>query len=197
MSRWYYTPDSRQRLGPVTSEQLRQLALSGELLPQCMVTREGSGKWSPAADVKGLFPERAVATPAPLATLIVPCPWCRRGIPLQQHELSLTIQCAGCNMRFIPAQPPAPAESAGQKPPTAPARADALDSNAQLIGDIILIVTGLGLGLWAFARVISLVGQFHSWSPPFTDYEIKTFVIGGGAVICLTYGLTCLLWKKT
>src|SRR5262245_38991508 len=37
MSRWYYTLDNRQRLGPVTSEQLRQLAASGMIRPECMV----------------------------------------------------------------------------------------------------------------------------------------------------------------
>jgi hypothetical protein len=37
MSRWYYTPDNKQRLGLVSSERLRQLALSGAIHPDCMV----------------------------------------------------------------------------------------------------------------------------------------------------------------
>jgi hypothetical protein len=57
MSRWNYTPDNKQRFGPVTSEQLGRLALSGEVRPGHMVMREGVGKWVPAAKVKGLFPE--------------------------------------------------------------------------------------------------------------------------------------------
>jgi hypothetical protein len=42
VNRWYYTPDNRERLGPVTPEQLRQLALSGVVRPDHMVLREGS-----------------------------------------------------------------------------------------------------------------------------------------------------------
>jgi hypothetical protein len=57
MSRWYYTPDNKQRFGPVTPEQLGQLALCGAVRPEHMVMREGAGKWVPAAKVKGLFPE--------------------------------------------------------------------------------------------------------------------------------------------
>jgi hypothetical protein len=66
MSPWYYTTDNRQRLGPVTADQLRQLALSGAVRPEHMVMREGGDKWVPAAKVKGLFPEPA-ASPLPLA----------------------------------------------------------------------------------------------------------------------------------
>jgi hypothetical protein len=57
MRRWYYTRDNRQRLGPVTPEQLRQLALSGAILPEHSVMPESGGKWVLASKVKGLFPE--------------------------------------------------------------------------------------------------------------------------------------------
>src|SRR5947209_3540347 len=66
MSRWYYTPDNRERLGPVTPEQLRQLACSGTIRPEHMVMQEGVGKWVPAAQVKGLFPESAAPPPLPV-----------------------------------------------------------------------------------------------------------------------------------
>jgi hypothetical protein len=101
MSRWYYTPDNRQRLGPVTSEELRRLALSGVIRPECMVTREGSGKWTPAAKFKGLFPEAAPSLPG---TVTVQCPRCRRDIALQAHELSQTFECARCGTHFVPSQ---------------------------------------------------------------------------------------------
>jgi hypothetical protein len=72
MSRWYYTPDNKQRFGPLTAEQLGRLALSGAVRPEYMVMREGGGKWVPAAKVKGLFPEashradeEAASTPPP------------------------------------------------------------------------------------------------------------------------------------
>ena len=66
MNRWYFTPDNRQRFGPVTSKQLRQLALSGTIRPEHLVMSEGSGKWIPAAKLKGLFPgSAALGSPLP------------------------------------------------------------------------------------------------------------------------------------
>jgi hypothetical protein len=61
MTRWYYATDNRQRLGPVTSQELRRLAGSGEIGPACMVAREGSNKWVPANKVRGLFADTAAA----------------------------------------------------------------------------------------------------------------------------------------
>jgi hypothetical protein len=114
MSRWYYTPDNRQRLGPVTSEELRALAVSGTIRPECMVMPEEGAKWVAAATVKGLFPKPAPAASPPVAQVLVPCPKCGREIPLQVHELSWTIECAQCGATFIPSQ------AAAQSPPPSP-----------------------------------------------------------------------------
>jgi hypothetical protein len=70
-----------------------------------MVLPEGGGKWVPAAKVKGLFPKPAPAASPPVATILFPCPKCNRSIPLQQHELSLLIECAQCGTNFVPSQP--------------------------------------------------------------------------------------------
>jgi S1-C subfamily serine protease len=64
MSRWFYTPDNKQRIGPLTTAQLRQHASKGFLRPEYMVMREGTGKWMPASTVKGLFPESGAARPS-------------------------------------------------------------------------------------------------------------------------------------
>jgi len=64
MSRWFYTPDNKQRVGPLTTAQLRQHASKGTLRPEYMVMCEGIGKWMPASTVKGLFPESAAARPS-------------------------------------------------------------------------------------------------------------------------------------
>lgn len=104
MSRWYYTLDNRQRLGPVTSERLRQLVLTGTIRPGCMVMPEGGSKWIPASKVRGLFPKPAPPAAAPVAAVLFPCPKCGRAIPLQQRELSLIIECARCGARFVPSQ---------------------------------------------------------------------------------------------
>jgi hypothetical protein len=63
VSRWYYTPDNRQRMGPVLFEQLQQLALSGILRPEHMVLCEGTVRWVPATEVKGLFPRSPARPP--------------------------------------------------------------------------------------------------------------------------------------
>jgi len=112
MSRWFYAPDNRQRLGPVSSEDLRALALSGTIRPECMVMREGSEKWVPAAKIKGLFPKPAPVASPPIAAILIPCPKCLRSVPLRQHELSLLVECAGCGAQFIPSQ------AAAQAPPS-------------------------------------------------------------------------------
>jgi hypothetical protein len=112
MTQWYYTLDNRERLGPVTNEQLRQLALDGSISPDCMVVAEGGEKWIPAAKVKGLFPKPAPLESPPVAILLFQCRKCGRAIPLQQHELSLTIQCARCRTQFVPSQVAAQAPEA-------------------------------------------------------------------------------------
>jgi len=54
---------------------------------------------------------------------------------------------------------------------------------------IILTVIGGAIGLWVFTRVTSMAGKFHSWQPPFTEYETTTLVGGGIALILIIIGL--------
>lgn len=63
---WFYAKDNRQE-GPVTPQELKQLASSGQLKPADLVWREGMTEWIAAAKVKGLFEEEPPAA-APLAT---------------------------------------------------------------------------------------------------------------------------------
>lgn len=51
---WYYTRGP-QRFGPVSADELRQLAEHGELGPDEWLWREGMEQWLPARRVKGLF----------------------------------------------------------------------------------------------------------------------------------------------
>lgn len=51
---WHYSSNGQQ-YGPVTSDDLRELALDGDLLPDDLVWREGMADWAPASKVKGLF----------------------------------------------------------------------------------------------------------------------------------------------
>ncbi|WP_417379452.1 GYF domain-containing protein [Gimesia sp.] len=54
---WYYTKEG-ERQGPITSKQLKQLAVSGEIQPTDLVWTEGKDDWKPASIVKGLFPTK-------------------------------------------------------------------------------------------------------------------------------------------
>jgi len=53
-SQWFYTQDE-ERMGPVSSEELKQLAESGELTADDLVWKEGMADWKPASQLKGLF----------------------------------------------------------------------------------------------------------------------------------------------
>lgn len=52
---WYYAK-GRQQHGPISSEQLREVAQSGELLPTDLVWKTGMADWQPAGLLKGFFP---------------------------------------------------------------------------------------------------------------------------------------------
>jgi hypothetical protein len=52
---WFYVQEKKKN-GPVTFEQLMELASSGKLLVNDMVLRAGQSKWQHAGDVSGLFP---------------------------------------------------------------------------------------------------------------------------------------------
>ena len=54
MSQWYYGRDEQQ-YGPVTAEQLKGLARSGELRPADLVWRDGMAEWTPARKIPNLF----------------------------------------------------------------------------------------------------------------------------------------------
>lgn len=68
-AQWYYARDGQQA-GPVSSQQLQQLAASGKLKPSDPVWREGMTSWSPASGVAGLTfaPPKAVGPPPAAAT---------------------------------------------------------------------------------------------------------------------------------
>jgi hypothetical protein len=51
---WYYAHDGQQT-GPVSTEEIKQLAASGQLQPGDMVWKQGMAAWSPASSVEGLL----------------------------------------------------------------------------------------------------------------------------------------------
>jgi hypothetical protein len=68
---WYYAK-GQTRLGPISGQQLKELAGSGQLQPGDLVWQAGMPQWAPAANVSGLFggavpPIAVPGYPAPLA----------------------------------------------------------------------------------------------------------------------------------
>jgi WG containing repeat/GYF domain 2 len=65
MTSWFYIQDGR-KYGPLSGADMKQLAASGQLRPWNTVSREGSTKWVPANEVKGLFAAAVAAEPPPI-----------------------------------------------------------------------------------------------------------------------------------
>lgn len=53
-------------------------------------------------------------------------------------------------------------------------------------------VLGVVLLIWAYTRVTSLAGQFFTWQPPFSSYELVTVAGAGVGVLLLIFGLVNL-----
>ena len=66
---WYYSQNGQQ-LGPVSGEELRRMASTGELQPTDQIWKEGMSKWATASKLKGLaFPaevKNSTSGPPPL-----------------------------------------------------------------------------------------------------------------------------------
>jgi GYF domain 2 len=54
-SQWFYSQDGRTMHGPCTSVEMKQLASTGQILPDYRVQRKGREKTVMARNVKGLF----------------------------------------------------------------------------------------------------------------------------------------------
>ena len=63
---WYYT-EQRERRGPVSEEQLKQRASSGQLKPTDKVWKKGMANWVPASTIDALaFPQSLEDEPPPV-----------------------------------------------------------------------------------------------------------------------------------
>ena len=60
---------------------------------------------------------------------------------------------------------------------------------------IVLTVLGGAVGIWVFTRFTSVMGQMHSWSPPFSEYENVTLLSAGAAIVLIILGLINLTKK--
>jgi len=68
---WYYARNN-QRFGPVSAIELKQLADSGNLLPDDLLWREGMESWATAINLRGLFGETNSAESSPAEAGLTP-----------------------------------------------------------------------------------------------------------------------------
>jgi hypothetical protein len=52
---WFLAREGQQTTGPLTAQQLKQLAVAGQVRPTSLVWKEGMTRWVPASQVKGLL----------------------------------------------------------------------------------------------------------------------------------------------
>jgi hypothetical protein len=69
-------------------------------------------------------------------------------------------------------------------------------SPPRMVLGITLTVLGGGGALWVFSRVTSVLGKFHTWEPPFSDYEVSTLVGAGIAAFLVIAGLVCMVRRE-
>jgi hypothetical protein len=67
---WFYSK-SGKRFGPVSGQQLKELATKGELGPGDQVWKDGMAKWIPAKSIKGLFDSVTASPPPPAPQQLV------------------------------------------------------------------------------------------------------------------------------
>jgi hypothetical protein len=78
---WYYLVNG-ERVGPVSTTLLKELAVSGELQATDMVWRDGLPQWVSAGSIKGLINQPAPPLPVPVSRpALKACPYCHAEVP--------------------------------------------------------------------------------------------------------------------
>ncbi|MDO4569366.1 MAG: DUF4339 domain-containing protein [Planctomycetia bacterium] len=93
----WYTKVAGQEIGPLTSQQLKQMADEKRIMPTDPVRREGDAQWSQASSVKGLF-----SVQPPLGTPVGELP---QGRPVDSLPFSID-PVAKAPTPFTPVAPP-------------------------------------------------------------------------------------------
>lgn len=62
---------------------------------------------------------------------------------------------------------------------------------------IVLTVLGAAVGVWAFTRVTSVMGQLHTWQPPFSTYETITVIGAAISIVLIILGIIALVRKPS
>jgi len=72
MSKMWYAAIAGKQYGPLSSSELKSLALCGQLRPDDFVWKEGLSDWFPASRVRGLFPPKPPPPPSQHANNLAP-----------------------------------------------------------------------------------------------------------------------------
>jgi hypothetical protein len=100
----WYVKNGDQLVGPMSSDQLKRMAMEGDLLPDSKVRRGNDEKWHPAQAIRGLsFAQAASLEPTPPAIIYSnstnsethPCPFCAEAINVN------AIKCKHCGEFLI------------------------------------------------------------------------------------------------
>lgn len=78
---WHYSKNGK-RFGPVSGQQLKELAAKGELGPADLVWKEGMPQWVPASKIKGLMPGSSAVTNKPASPTSTAVP-AKSGTPVK------------------------------------------------------------------------------------------------------------------
>jgi len=104
---WFYVEANQQR-GPVSEEQLHELARAGKILPTTVVWREGMANWEPFSSLPPAQPASSLPPGAPPALTAAPpgstaiCAECGRAFPASDVvRLHNSWVCAGCKPLFL------------------------------------------------------------------------------------------------
>ena len=94
---WYYAQQG-QRQGPVSDEELKQLASSGQLKPTDKVWKKGMVAWEAASAVEGLIPKPAENEPPPIPSEDEPPPVPPEDLPppVPQQAVPWTVMAREC-----------------------------------------------------------------------------------------------------
>lgn len=93
---WFYSKAGK-RFGPVSGQQLKELAAKGQLDPADLVWKEGMAQWLPASKIKGLLPSSSAVMNKP-ASPVSPTASAKAGTPKpvkEEADLDLPRKTAG------------------------------------------------------------------------------------------------------